>query len=157
MPKPHNSHPHPPAGQRFLCWLGFAAEKVRTDADVRIEQIATMVDLSGAQIRRFEKAKHFPNDPDRMLAAYAAAAGLDDPRAIYQQALDLWYEHGSKPLLSAKTDGATTPGAARNPVAELRAKAERLPRVHQDQTKRQAQRTEATTDDQSQHRQRKRA
>jgi hypothetical protein len=108
MPKPQSAHP--PAGQRFLYWLAHAATQARERVDVRAETIASMLDMSVESVRRFETAKHFPNDPDRMIAAYAAVAGLDDPREIYQQALNLWYAHGSMPLLGAKNDGALTAG-----------------------------------------------
>jgi hypothetical protein len=98
--------PEAPAGQRFLYWLAEAAKRLREEAGVRPETVASIMDVGIHRIDRFEKAENWPRDPDRLMAAYATATGLQDPREIYQRALELWHAHGTAPLLSAKGDGA---------------------------------------------------
>lgn len=92
------------AGQRFLVWLARAAIDARNRAGARPEEIAAPLRVGVDKIRRFEAAKSMPREIDQVLAVYAELAGLDDPRQIYQQALDLWYAHGTAPLISAKSD-----------------------------------------------------
>jgi hypothetical protein len=144
-----------PAGQRYLYWLAEAAKQLREHAGVRPETVASIMDVGIHRIDRFEKAENWPRDAERLLAAYAQCVGLDDARDIYQRALDLWYEHGTAPLLSAKGD-ATTPGA--NPgLPALRAQAEPLPPLRRARTVRPVQTDEATTDAPARDRQRRRA
>lgn len=155
MPRPPRIENAPP-GQRLLYWLAEAAKQVRIDADASPERVADVLGRDGATIKRFEKAKHWPADADQLVAAYAQVGGLADAREIYQRALDLWYEHGTAPLISAKSDGATRPSGAQG-LPELRAQPERLPPLRQGQTKRQAPKTGATTGDQRPRQRRKRA
>lgn len=109
MPRPRTETP--PPGQRLLYWLAEAATKVRTDAGASPEHIAALLGVGAETIKRFERAKHWPSDPDRLVAAYAVIGGLQDAREIYQQALDLWYEHGTKPLVGRADDtGPLTAG-----------------------------------------------
>jgi hypothetical protein len=108
--KPTNTNP-PPNGRRFLYWIAEAALAVRAEAHASPERVADLIGVGSPTVKRFEKAQNWPADPDRVMAAYAEVGGLEDPREIYQRALDLWHKHGSKPLLSAKDDdGALTPG-----------------------------------------------
>lgn len=93
---------NPLGAERFLPYLAIAAKEAREAAGRNVETVAGLVDRRGRTVERFEKMETVPDDPERLMAAYAQVAGLDDPREIYQRALDLWYEHGSMPVLTAK-------------------------------------------------------
>jgi transcriptional regulator with XRE-family HTH domain len=110
LPRKATNNAPPPAGQRFLYWIAEAALAARTSANASAERVADLIGVGSPTVKRFEQAKHWPADPDRVMAAYAEVAGLDDARQLYQRALDLWYEHGSRPLLSAKDDDGLTTG-----------------------------------------------
>jgi hypothetical protein len=111
LPRKATKNNPPPAGRRFLYWIAEAATAARVDAGASPERVADLIGVGSPTVKRFEKAQNWPADPDRVMAAYAAVAGLGDARQLYQRALDLWYEHGSRPLLSAKDDtGALTAG-----------------------------------------------
>jgi hypothetical protein len=133
-----------PAGQRFLYWLAVAATEIRVQAGWSYEDVASLLQIGKEKVTRFEKAKHWPRDIDRTMAGYAHIGGLEDPRAIYQRALDLWHEHGSKPLLSAKNDLSSQGGAGGLP--ELRAQPDRLPPLRPTRTPPRAPGTEPATD-----------
>jgi hypothetical protein len=145
-----------PAGQRFLYWLAEAAKQLREHAGVRPETVASIMDVGIHRIDRFEKAENWPRDAERLLAAYAQAVGIPDARDIYQRALDLWYEHGTSPLLSAKDD-ATRRGGAPGDLPPLRARAEPLPPLHRARTAPPAAEDAPTTDGAGRDRPRRRA
>jgi hypothetical protein len=148
---------HPPAGQRFLYWLAEAAKQVREHAGVRPETVASILDVGIHRIDRFEKAENWPRDAEQLLAAYAAATGLEDARDIYQRALDLWYEHGTAPLLSAKEDSTTGRDATGRALPSGRAQAEPLPPLRRARTAKRSQTDEPTTDGPALDRRRRRA
>jgi hypothetical protein len=146
-----------PAGQRFLYWLAEAAKDLREQAGVRPETVASIMDVGIHRIDRFEKAENWPRDPDRLLAAYATATGLEDPREIYQRALNLWHAHGTAPLLSAKGD-ATKRGAAPEDLPPLRgADFPGLPPARRARTARPARTDQPTTDETGRDQRRRRA
>lgn len=88
-----------PAGQKLLYWLGQAARSVRETAGVSRAEIAVAVKRDQSAVERFENGQTMPQQLERVLAAYAAACNLDDPRDILQAALHLWYKHGTPPTL----------------------------------------------------------
>ena len=133
-----------PAGQRFLYWLAEAAKQLREHAGVRPETVASIMDVGIHRIDRFEKAENWPRDAERLLAAYAQAVNLEDARDIYQRALDLWYEHGTAPLLGAKDDVTRRDGGTDPPA--LRAQVEPLPPLSRARTVRPTPTAAPTTD-----------
>lgn len=104
MPTPNQRAEPAPPGQRLLVWFALAARATREAADAPPEEVAGVLRMNAETIKRFEKALHWPKEPDQFAAAYAHVAGLDDGRAIYQLALDLWHEHGTKPLLGRRDE-----------------------------------------------------
>jgi hypothetical protein len=155
MNDPHSTEA--PAGQRYLYWLAEAAKQLREHAGVRPETVASIMDVGIHRIDRFEKAENWPRDAERLLAAYAQVVGLDDARDIYQRALDLWYEHGTAPLLSAKDDPATRRAGAQADLPPLRARAEPLPPLRPSRTEPRARKGEPTTGEPVRDRPRRRA
>lgn len=113
-----------PAPEQFLHWLCLAAKRTREAAGASALQVALLADLrTDATVKRFEQGKHWPVDPETMIAAYAHAAHVDDPRSIYELALDLWYEQGKAPSLDPRSPGVMLEDAItrRAPRAERRA------------------------------------
>lgn len=95
-----------PLEERFLYWLARAAKQTRENAGIDPLRIALLANLrSDATIKRFEQGKHWPVDPETLIAAYAHATGLDDPRAIFYLAMDLWYEAGKPPAFAPRPPG----------------------------------------------------
>ena len=86
-----------PVGAHFRWWLAQAAQEARGQATR--EDIASLSRSGIDKIRRFEAGRTLPQDLDQVIAAYAELAGVNDPREIYQRALDLWYAHGVRPAI----------------------------------------------------------
>lgn len=93
------------SGRRMLLWISEAALAARQDANASIEGIADTAGLSANSIRNFEHGDTWPKNIDRVISAYAEKAGLPDGLALWQAALDLWYEHGSAPMIGRREDG----------------------------------------------------
>lgn len=138
MPKPHTTSS--PPGQRFIYWLAKAAQSTREQAGASVLQVAALAGVkTDTTIKRFERAEHWPVDPERFIAAYAQIAGINDPRDIYREAMTLWYEHGSAPALNGANSldprqryGAATEQQARRatpPAAERTSSATRKKRA----------------------------
>lgn len=89
-------------GRRALYW--FAQAAIRMRGDQRLEAVAALADVSAAVLYRFERAESWPRELGRVSAAYAQVGGLDDGRALWQSMLDLWYQHGSAPLIGREED-----------------------------------------------------
>jgi hypothetical protein len=95
-----------PPAEQFLHWLCLAARRTRETAGATSLQVALLADLrTDATVKRFEQGKHWPVDPETLIAAYARACRVEDPRSIYELALDLWYEQGKAPGLNPKSPG----------------------------------------------------
>jgi len=106
--KRKDQHPPPPGAQRFIFWFSQSAREIRETAGVNVQTVAGHLNVDQRTITRFEKAENWPDDPDRLVAAYAAACGLQDPRRIYELALERWHEYGAMPQLPGQVDGETT-------------------------------------------------
>ena len=78
-------------------WLKEAALHLR-GAETK-EQVAAWAGVSYSTINLFETKATVPREIDRILAAYAIAGGLDDPRDVLLVAHGLWTLHGSMPQL----------------------------------------------------------
>lgn len=76
----------------MLYWLANAARGYRLEADPPVKQvrIAAAADTDQSTVFRFEQSGVWPRDLDVMLAAYAEALDLGDPRAIWDRALASW-------------------------------------------------------------------
>jgi hypothetical protein len=155
-----------PAGQRFLYWLAAAAVEARESAGEDPETIAYMLRVRAETVRRFEKAEHWPRDTERMIAAYAAVARIPDPRNLYERALELWHDHGTRPAIGgddAAADPADPPAVAngrdevRSDLPQLRARAKPLPDPRPARTAPPVRRSGPATDARSQRQRHKRA
>jgi hypothetical protein len=151
-------------GETFAYWLGAAAKQMREHAGVERDEIVALIShgklmAAYARVERFEKAENWPRDVDQLVAAYAQAIRLDDPRDIYQHALDLWNKYGQPPQPMDVEAGPHSPtgrgGAAVQPLRG--ADFPQLPPVRRARTVRQAQTEEPTTDAPGQGRPRRRA
>jgi hypothetical protein len=100
------------APEQFFYWFAKACQRVRKAAKVRIGTIAYKTGFTPDTIGRFERIEHRPMDPDGFAATYAAEAGLDDGRAIYDLALALWWEHGDKPVIQREDETPKQPNQA---------------------------------------------
>lgn len=88
----------------MLLFLSETAIAARENADEPIEAVAARARRSANAIRNFEAGQSWPQDIDRVMAAYADLADLPDALALWQAALDLWAEHGSAPMLGRRDD-----------------------------------------------------
>lgn len=77
----------------MLLFLSEAAVAAR--GDYTPDQVAAIAGVGWRTVRRFEEGKHWPQRLDQILSAYAYLAGLEDPRQLWQQALDDWQAHGA--------------------------------------------------------------
>lgn len=92
-------------GRRLSYWIGQALRNAREDARVPKSYIAALLNESETTITRLEKddglyAEFWGRDIDRAVWAYAYAIGIDDPRELWQHALNDWYEKGALPAFS---------------------------------------------------------
>jgi hypothetical protein len=124
-------------GRRMLYWLAQAAKRAR--GDERREVVAALADQSKEIIKRFEDAVNWPQKLDQVVAAYAQVGGLEDGRQLWQEALDLWWAHGSKPL-TGRRDEATRP--SQRVAAEVERTARRQARR---ETRNESERTPTST------------
>ncbi len=88
-------HPHKVAGQQMLLFLSEVAAAARGEHS--LEVVAIIAGVSPRTVRRFEDGEHWPHDLDRILAVYAHLGGIKDPREMWRDALDCWYDHGTQP------------------------------------------------------------
>ena len=65
--------------------LGRVARKARLDAERTQIQIATAAGVSHAVVSRLESGKRWPENPDRVIAGYAAECGLE-PAELWRRA-----------------------------------------------------------------------
>lgn len=129
-------------GRRFQTFIVAVCMDARKRADVSYEMIATLANVSGNSIRRFEALSSWPHYAlEDYVAAYAFIdPSVDDPRELYDRALDWWVAHGHAPLLARETEEvpgtpdtkiiqrvrelattrASTPGAAAAPSKTIR-------------------------------------
>lgn len=117
-------NPPLPTGQQFAYWLAKAAIEVREGAHATPEHVGAAARLRSETVTRFEKVENWPRDLDRLMAAYADVAGIDDARTIFDLALDKWYANGDAPQLHADGHGAK-PKDAQQLAKELAARRRR--------------------------------
>lgn len=93
-------------GRELIYWIAHEARRLRKDAGVSKETIASLAGVGVPTVDRFEKLTRFPKKLDAIMCAVAIAAGLDDEREIYDGALELWRRKGSS-VLARSSRGAT--------------------------------------------------
>src|SRR5256885_8070551 len=81
-------------GRTMAYWLAQAAKQARLAADKKPYELSALLHRDPSTITRFEQGRTLPPEIDRYLAAYAQLCGLEDNRALWTTALELWYEHG---------------------------------------------------------------
>lgn len=79
----------------MLLFLSEAAAKTRNGYSQNA--VAAIAGVDPRTIRRFEDGAHWPQDLNHILSAYASLADMEDPREIWQMALDEWYRYGANP------------------------------------------------------------
>jgi transcriptional regulator with XRE-family HTH domain len=73
----------------MLPYLGAAARDARKSRGRHQGHIAAEIGVDQGTIRRFEQGKHWPRDPDAMIAAYARDLEID-PRDLWEEATRRW-------------------------------------------------------------------
>jgi hypothetical protein len=73
----------------ILQHLGAAARDARVAGGRLQVHVAAQLSVDQGTIRKFEQGKHWPRDPDAMVAAYARDLDMD-PRDIWDEALRRW-------------------------------------------------------------------
>lgn len=73
----------------MLPHLAATARSAREAAELRQIDIATAAGVAHTSVSRFELGQSWPQDPDRMLGAYAEETGIDE-LTLWQRALQRW-------------------------------------------------------------------
>lgn len=73
----------------MLTYLGAAARDARIRGRRLQVHIAAELGVDQGTIRKFEQGKHWPRNPDAMVAAYARDLDID-PLDIWKDALKRW-------------------------------------------------------------------
>lgn len=73
----------------MLTHLGAAARDARMQKGRHQVQVAAEIGVDQGTIRNFEYGKHWPRDPDAMVAAYARDLDIH-PVEIWEEALKRW-------------------------------------------------------------------
>lgn len=76
-----------PSASAMLPPLAAAAREARQRAGASTAEVARRANVDVSTVRRFERARAWPHDPDELLAAYAAVARTS-PLRIWRAALD---------------------------------------------------------------------
>lgn len=85
-------------GTRMAYWLAQACRLTREEAGLSQTKVAGEVGVRETSVYRFEIGGGWARDPEKYVNAYAQLAGQDDPRQIWDRALELWRDHGENPL-----------------------------------------------------------
>ena len=75
----------------MLQHLGSVARQARLHADLRQIDIATTARMSHATVSRFETGQAWPQDPDRLIAAYAEETS-SSAVSFWARALTAWQD-----------------------------------------------------------------
>lgn len=86
-------------GRRLQPYFVAKCIDLRTQARASLEAVADKLGRKASAVERFESGRTWPAENlELYAAAYAAIAGIDDPRDIYRMSLDSWILQGRKPL-----------------------------------------------------------
>lgn len=84
-------------------WLSRVLREARERSQISRQQLATVAGLDSSTISRFEQAASWPQQVDRLVAAYAHMCSIQDGRELWTAALHAWRTHGSPPTLGELT------------------------------------------------------
>lgn len=84
-------------GRQFIYWLAITLAAEREKAGIPVERVAGVLEVSRVTLERFEEGSGYGREPDRYVAGYAYMLGEDDPRKLWQLALDRWVREGAAP------------------------------------------------------------
>lgn len=84
----------PALGRTFVYWLSVACKAARLEGELKQTDIPEVQ----SKLSRFETHGKWPDDPERVVQAYAQALGLRDSRFLWNLAIDLWLMHGQPPM-----------------------------------------------------------
>jgi transcriptional regulator with XRE-family HTH domain len=96
----------------MLYWLTQAAKELREEADRKQVHIAATMSIDQSTIYRFEQGRAWPRQTDLVIAAYAEDLGIDDARAIWRRALEMWDAQGEAPTVADLMDAQSLRAAA---------------------------------------------
>lgn len=80
-------------------WLARTLRETRETAGLERNTVANLAGVDGATISRFENGHTWPQQIDRIVAAYALLCGVDDGRDLWARALTAYRTNGGAPLL----------------------------------------------------------
>jgi transcriptional regulator with XRE-family HTH domain len=90
------------AGRRLSYWLSETLKALRQDAGIEEDDVARILKVDRNTVRRIEREESFDrNKIDSYLAGYAFILGMDDPRDLWDLALDRWWAEGAPPEFKA--------------------------------------------------------
>jgi TPR repeat protein len=110
----------PMADDTMIYWLAQAAKDLRERARRKPVHVAAAMSIDQSTIYRFEQGQNWPRDTDLVIAAYAEATKLKDPREVWDLALKMWRDEGeiaSVDELVSRRDGVAD--ALAGPVEDL--------------------------------------
>jgi transcriptional regulator with XRE-family HTH domain len=94
----------PQGGQRLLYWIAWTCRLLREANNASEARVADLAGVSVRVIDRFEQGDNWPRGLETIVAAYADVAGQEHSLKPWQTALDLWYQHGTLPMVSRRDD-----------------------------------------------------
>lgn len=83
----------------MVYWLARAASELREEAGRKQVHIAATMSIDQSTIYRFEQGRIWPKRADLVVAAYAEDLEIDDARAIWRRALEMWEAQGEAPTV----------------------------------------------------------
>ncbi len=98
--------PAPSGKDTMHYWLARTLRERREARKLSVSQITMLIPgrdpakrLDESQLSRFENALSWPRNIDEIVAAYAAACGIEDGRKLWADALKHWRVQGTAPAL----------------------------------------------------------
>lgn len=80
-------------------WISTVLREAREEAGVPPKNVAQLADVDNSTLSRFENHRTWPQNLDRMVAAYALIAGVEDPRDLWREAVQRYVKDGGQPVL----------------------------------------------------------
>lgn len=94
-----SSNPDRRQGRRLQPYFVAQCINLRNQAKASPEAVADKLGRKASAVDRFERGETWPAESlELYAAAYAAIAGLDDPRDVYKMSIENWIDRGAKPL-----------------------------------------------------------
>lgn len=81
--------------RRMADWLSEICVQLRKRSNAKVSTVAELAGVHRSAVWRWEHEAPWPADPERMVKAYAEAAGLKDSRILWEKALKAWREVGA--------------------------------------------------------------